>query len=389
MSEKAIITPNVLRWARETSKMSVEEVALKMKVTEEKIVLWESGDDFPTISKLEKFAEIYRRPLSVFYLPAPPADFQTLRDFRKTSDSREYSTALTFIIREIQSKQAWISDFLKSEAEEPLDFVGKFKGNNIPEIIAADIISTLDINLDDSGHDVLKYWVEKIESKRIFVSLTGNIHSRLKIDSDEVKGFALTDSYAPFIYVNSSDGKNSQLFTLIHELAHLWIDAGGVSGYRPTDFRAKNIHKFDPVEILCNRIAAEILMPQSKIRSIFKNITSIESDAIEQISKKLKVSSLALIVRLLNLKIISDYQFKKFRNLFQIKYEEYLAAKQAKQKGAGGPDYYIMQIRKNSKAFTSYIYGNYKNGKISGSEANKLLNIKVSNFKKLEKALYA
>lgn len=390
MREKAIITPNILRWARETSKMSVGEVALKTKVKEDKIKLWEKGEDFPSIKQLEKLSKLYRRPIGIFYLPEPPTDFQTLRDFRKNISSTEYSTALTFIIRDIQSKQAWFSDFLKEEGENQLDFIGKFSSNISVEKIALEIKETLNIGSIEKHQDILKYWIEKIEFKRIFVSLSSNIHSHLKIDVNEVKGFAISDKYAPFIFVNSADGKNSQLFTLIHELTHLWINASGVSSFNIIDFRdSTELNKFDPIEVFCNKVTAEILMPKSSIVNISKGYKNFTSSIVEKMAKNLRVSSFALSVRLLNLKIISVTQFNHFTKVYKEKYEEYLEVQANKQKGNGGPSYYLLKIRKNSRAFTSYIYSYYKSGKITANEANKLLDIKVSNFKKLEKYLYA
>ncbi len=390
MREKAIITSNILRWARETSKMSIDQVALKIKVKKEKILLWESGEDFPTINQLEKLSKLYRRPIAIFYLPEPPSDFQTLRDFRRNTAFNEYSTALTFIIRDIQSKQSWLSDFLKEEGKNKLDFIGKFNSNTSAEVIASDIIKTLEIEPSVKNQDILKYWVDKIEQKRIFVSLTSNIHSHLRIDINEVKGFAIADKYAPFIFVNSADVKNAQLFTLIHELTHLWINASGVSSFDLIDFRNSNdLNKYDPIEVLCNRVTAEILMPKASIYSILKNYKTITPEIVEKIAKEMRVSSFALSVRMLNLRIISQIQFNQFKKVFREKYDEYLESQSNKPKQKGGPSYYILKIRKNSKAFTSYIYGYYKNGKISGYEANKLLDIKVSNFKKLEKHLYA
>ncbi|MBT3383355.1 MAG: ImmA/IrrE family metallo-endopeptidase [Prolixibacteraceae bacterium] len=390
MREKAIITPNILRWARETSKMSIVDVALKIKVKGDKIALWESGDDFLSINQLEKLSKLYRRPIAIFYLPEPPTDFQTLRDFRKNIISKEYSTALTFIIRDIQSKQSWFSDFLKEEGENKLDFIGKFNLKTSVEKIASDIIKTLEIETIERNQDILKYWIDKIEQKRIFVSLSSNIHSHLKIDINEVKGFAVNDNYAPFIFVNSADGKNSQLFTLIHELTHLWINASGVSSFNLIDFRnSEDLNKFDPIEVLCNRVTAEILMPKSFLVNVLRDYKTITSSVVEKIAEEMKVSSFALAVRMFNLNIISEVQFNQFRKVSKKKYEEYIEIQANKPKQKGGPSYYILKIRKNSKAFTSYIYGYYKSGRITGYEANKLLDIKVSNFKKLEKHLYA
>ncbi len=390
MREKAIVTPKLLRWARETSKISSGDIAFKLKVKEERIKSWESGEEFPSLNQLQKLSKLYRRPISVFYLPEPPDDFQTLRDFRKSGEYNDFSTALTFLIRDIQSKQLWLSEFLHAEGEEELRFIGKFNLNTQVEIIANNILSVLEIHERTQQLDVLKFWVEKIEKKGIFVSLSSNIHSHLKIDKNEVKGFAISDRYAPFIFVNSADSKSSQLFTLIHELVHLWVNASGVSSFDIVDFRNdKAINNYNPIEILCNRVTAEILMPKDEINRILKTVRFLEVETVETIAKNIKVSSFALIVRLLNLKLISNEQFINYRSVFNEKYEEYLERQEKKPKSKGGPNYYILQIRKNSKTFTSNVYGYYKSGKISGSEANKLLNIKISNFSKLEKFLYA
>ncbi len=392
MKERAIITPNILRWARETSKMSIAEVALKMKVKEESVELWETGEKYPTIKQLEKLSKIFRRPISVFYLPEPPDDFQTLRDFRKNTNKKEYSTALTFFLRDIQSKQIWLSDFFKENGEDELDFIGKFNIHSNVQEIASNIKKTLEIDETPNEQNLLKYWIDKIESKRIFVSLSSNVHSHLKIDVNEVKGFAITDKFAPFIYVNSGDTKNSQLFTLIHELVHLWVNSSGVSAFDIIDFRSpKEINKYDPIEIFCNKVTAEILMPSTEVTNFIQQnkLKNINSDTVERMAKHFKVSSFAMSVRLLNLKIIPKKDFNKFISIFKEKYEEYLENQSKKEKQKGGPSYYVLQIRKNSKAFTTYIYSYYKSGMITGSEANKLLNIKISNFKKLEQFLYA
>ena len=126
-------------------------------------------------------------------------------------------------------------------------------------------------------------------------------------------------------------------------------------------------------------------MPEKKIRSLFKSNSEITHELIERKAREIKVSSFALLVRLVNMNIISTTIFNSYKKVFNEKYEDYLEIQAKKPEKKGGPSYYILKIRKNSRAFTSFIYGNYKSGKISGYEANKLLDIKVSNFKKLEK----
>lgn len=387
MPMKALITPDVLRWARETARMSTESIAAKMRVKEERIKAWEMGKDAPTMRQLEKLSTYYRRPIAVFFLPTPPSDFETLRDFRKKNQNDAYSTALTFHIRDIQAKQAWLSELLRKEGDQPLEFIGKFNINTHPKTIAKDIKHTLDIAPRLSkGTDARKYWIEKAEQKQIFVSLAASLHSHLKIDVEEVKGFAITDKYAPFIFVNSADSKNAQLFTLVHELAHLWIDASGVSAFDLIDFRNKEaIKKYDPVEILCNRTAAEALMPEALIKTAWTNQKST-LQFIKEIAQEFHVSTLAMLIRALNLKLITDTLFQKYRNQLALEYQNYL--KSTKHKKAGGGNYYRSVIRRNSKAFTSHAYAYYKSGKINGIELFNLLGIKTSKFNKLEEYLY-
>src|SRR5690606_13609081 len=203
MADKAFITPNVLKWARESARMSEETAAAKVSVSAEKLKDWETGSSYPTIRQAQQLARAYKRPFALFFLPDIPRDFQPLQDFRK-SGSKELSTSSIFIIREIQQKQAWISEVNSENQEEKLPFVGRFSINDNPEKVANDILDTLKINPAFYKTDnPIKEWIDAAESNGIFVSRTSFIHSRLKLDSEEMQGFAIADPYAPFIFVNS------------------------------------------------------------------------------------------------------------------------------------------------------------------------------------------
>ena len=122
MADKAFITPNILKWARESAKMSEEIAASKVAVSTEKLLEWEAGTTQPTIRQAQILAKAYKRPFALFFLPEVPRDFQPLQDFRK-SGSKELTTSSIFIIREIQQKQAWISEIYSENNEEILPFV--------------------------------------------------------------------------------------------------------------------------------------------------------------------------------------------------------------------------------------------------------------------------
>ncbi len=388
MVERASITPAVLRWARETAKMSEIDAAAKASVKVEKIIEWENGESKPTVNQAIKLAKSYQRPFAVFFLPEPPTDFQPLQDFRK-SGSKELSTAVTFIIREIQIKQSWISQENQENEEPPLPFVGKYSLKDDPEVVAQNILKTLDIHPGNYGEiSPLKTWIDQAESSGIFVSRTSFIHSRLKLDKEELQGFAIADPHAPFIFVNSADWGAPQLFTLVHELAHIWIAKTGISN--SVDIEVKG--KLHPVELHCNEIAANALLPEKEIKRIsYDSLTN--SRQVFRIAKVFGVSALTLIYRALKLKMITLKQYRVLKNEATIQFNEYLAneeAKKAKQKlKPGGPSPYLLKLNRNSRLFTQIVLDGFNGGRINPNLASNLLSTKSNKFHKLEERIYS
>ena len=390
MAEKAYITPEILKWARVSAKISLEKAVatISKTCTKEKIEEWESPKckDFPTISQAEKLAKLYRRPLSVFFLPTIPTDFQTLRDFRSKKHG-DFSTALIFMMREIHEKQHWISTLFSDNEERELDYVGRFNSRSLVEKVATDIRNTLEIVTTESSAKPLKYWIEKAEKQRIFVSLSSNFHTRLKLDSDEVKGFAIADKFAPFIFLNSEDWDNAKLFTLVHELAHIWINETGVSNDTQINFRDNVNSKIDPVEKFCNEVAANALLPEVELKSVLPSQNSFEFSHIVSISKQFGVSIPTLLIRLSNLNSISQIQYNKFKATSDKQFKEFLAKEDEKKKEGFANPYY-MWLNRNGKIFSQIVIDYYKGGQLSGLEASHSLNIKLNNFSKFEHYLY-
>src|SRR5690606_15659364 len=316
---------------------------------------------------------------------------QPLQDFRK-SGSKSLTTSSIFIIREIQQKQAWISDVYSENQEEKLDFVGRFSIEDDPQSVAKDILDTLKINPALYKTDnPIKEWIDAAESNGIFVSRTSFIHSRLKLDSEELQGFAIADAHAPFVFVNSDDWNAPQLFTLVHELAHIWIAETGISNEVEPDLKQKD--KFHPVELFCNEVAANALMPKEIILN-FDSASFNNSKDVFKVAKQLGVSSFALLVRALNLNIISLPIYQKLKKQADIDFAKYLkreAEKKAKQKEKdkqGGPNYFLLQLNRNSRLFTQTVLDAFRGGFIEPTLASNLLNVQVNKFSKLESQLY-
>lgn len=391
MADKAYITPNVLKWARESARITEEYAATKVSVSIDKLKEWEEGTSQPTIRQAQTLAKAYKRPFALFFLPEIPRDFQPLQDFRR-KDSKALGTGSIFIIREIQQKQTWISEVNEENNEAKIPFFGRFSIKDNPVIVANDILKTLDITPSNYiTENPIKEWIDKAESKGIFISRTSFIHSRLKLDSEEIQGFAIADSYAPFLFINSDDWNAPQLFTLVHELAHIWVAETGISNEIDPGF--KNKDKFHPVELFCNEVAANALIPSDIIRNLERD-TFKSAKEIFKVSKNLGISSFAFLVRALNLNLISQDVYKKLKHEADVEYRAFLKReeeKKAKQKGKekkGGPNYYLLQLNKNSRLFTQTVIDAFRGGFIEPTQASSLLNVQVNKFPKLEAQLY-
>ncbi len=391
MAEKAYITAKVFKWARESAKMTEEIAASKVAVSIDKFKDWETGEDYPTIRQAQTLAKAYRRPFALFFLPDVPKDFQPLQDFRKIG-SKELSTSSIFIIREIQQKQAWISEVNEDNNENIVPFIGKFTIKDNPVLVAKDILATLNINpLNYKSNNPIIEWIDKAESNGIFISRTSFIHSRLKLDSNEIQGFAIADDFAPFVFINSDDWNAPQLFTLVHELSHLWIAETGISN--DVEPSIKKAGDYNPIELFCNEVAANALMPMEFIDSLDSKAFNNAKEVFEN-AKIIGVSSFALLVRALNLNIISLSAYKQLKHIADIEYNEFLKreeAKKIKQKEKekrGGPNYFLLQLNRNSRLFTQTVLDAFRGGVIEPSMASNLLNVQVNKFPKLEAQIY-
>lgn len=391
MADKAYITPNVLKWARESARMTEETAAAKVAVSVERLRSWEDGTEQPTIRQAQTLAQAYKRPFALFFLPDIPRDFQPLQDFRK-SDAKQLTTTSIFMIREIQQKQAWISEVYAENQEEKLPFIGRFSINDQPQVVAADMLNTLGIHpANYNTNNPIREWIDGAEKNGIFVSRTSFINSRLKLDSEELQGFAIADDLAPFVFVNSDDWNAPQLFTLVHELAHLWIAQTGISNEVEPELTHKD--KFHPVELFCNEVAAHALMPEEMV--LGHGATAFQSSKeVFKLAKQFGVSSFALLVRALNLRLISLPTYQTLKKQAEVDFQAFLdkeEAKRKKQKEANknSPLYYPTTISRNGRLFIQVVLDAYRGGAIAPNLASSLLNVQTNKFAKLESKMYA
>jgi len=386
-SINAIVTPSVLEWARKKAGYDIPGAAKKIGRSEEEISQWESGDLLPTLAQAKKAAEVYRRSLAVFFLPEPPKEFQTLRDFRHLPGNRshDFSPQLSRIIQEIEYRQSWLRDWLIEEKEAPLEFIGSVSTSARAPDIAEMIRSHLGITTDDqlscsTRDDALNLWIDRAEKIGINICREGGI----KVD--EARGLVLTDEYAPFIMLNNEDSKAGRLFTLAHELAHLWINAPGISNM--SGLGKEGVSEEDRIEVYCNRVASFSLLDSAAFARLWAEQASEDpvEEKIRIISNLAKVSEEVIARRLLDSDQISVSDYHEFRKKFFLRWKEFKDKEKAKNRSKdkpGGPSPHLLRVQRNGKSFTQTVLSAYFNGMISGADASQLLHAKVNNFGKV------
>ncbi len=373
---EAHITPKVLKWARESANMSLKYVVGKVKkrnVSEEDLASWERGERGTrtlTSAKLRDLAKLYRRSMAVFHWDKPPKDFEKLSDFRDKDNRKQLGHVATLIIREMRERQEWMRDYIKEDGGSSLPFVGSFSVRDNPKAVANDITKTLGIKPKDD----LKTWREQCNKARIFLSMYKTLTLGGEELEDEYKGFALADQYAPFIFVNTQYSDNVQLFTLAHEIAHLWIGKSGLS------YDIEEVLSNEKIEIFCNKVTANVLMPGSS----FQGHPYQDYEAVGEIAEKFHVSKLAVIYRVWNLELINEQQFKEFKEQSQEEYEK-SGGKQKKAVEGGG--FYNSFFKRTGRLYTEIVMEAYRGMEIRFTEASSLLGMyKLKNLmKKLEK----
>ncbi len=377
-SVEALITPAVMKWARESMGLRLDEAAKKIGRPVEDVEGWEDGSRRPTMAQLRKASEVYKRPMAVFYLPKPPRDFTTLRDFRSLPDSetRKFSADLALLIRAVDFRRRWLSDYLVGDGAEPLAFVGSVTLRTPPSQTAQNIRRTLEINTNEikgTTADALRYWIGKAEAAGIFI-----FRSR-DIPLDQARGFVMSDPYAPIVFINSRDAQAAQIFTLAHELAHVWLGHSGISNLelsgRTTDQEAAEIERY------CNQAAAEVILEPAEFRQMWPRLGGENlTQQIGKAARAFRVSDEVIARRLLQEGIIDNQTYKKVRAEGKRRWEQ-----EDQHKKAGPVRHSLRMATRNGHLFTRTIISGFRSGNISGRDASELLNVKINHFPQLAK----
>lgn len=368
------INHEILRWARESAGLSLQEAARAIGLSGEnaplRLAQMEAGEREPTRRQLTKLADKYRRPLLTFYLPAPPAPAPRTHDFRTLPYREPGSEALVeAIVRDVRVRQALVRSALEDmEEEEPLAFVGSMHYEQGAEAIAERLQQVLRFDLaayraTRTIDEAFRYLRECAEEKGVYVLLMGNLgHYTTNVQPEVFRGFALADPIAPFIVINENDSRVAWAFTLLHELAHVLIGESGISGYAGDE----------AAEQVCDQAAARVLLPPAELREVVAANLPID-DLIETIglfARARKISRKMVAYNLLKIRRIGAATYQQLSDRFDADRREH------ERRAEGAVDYYVVRRHRVGRGLTNTVKRMVAAGALTSTKAGRVLGVK-------------
>ena len=374
---EAMVQHNLLLWAIERAQATIDVLSKKLKVNEKKIASWIAGEDRPTFKQAQKLAKALQIPFGYLFLSEIPKEELPLPDLSTIRDEPTYHTSAVFkeLLYDLDRKQRWYREYIIENGAEPLEFIGKFSIYSRKQDIILDIREKLEWQdaFNSSTKDEYISQITKMAEKLGILVMRSSYmgaSTQKSLLVTEFRGLAISDSYAPLIFINTADAKSAQIFTLAHELVHLWIGESGISDLQMFINFNNQIEKF------CNEIAAELLLPENDFRDFWNANESIEENC-KRVSKIYHVSFVMVAKRAYDVRFIS---YDEYVNFYQQQMKEWTKIK--KNKKTGGNYYSTAPIR-TSKLFSHSVISSTLEGKLLYRDATKLLNIKkMATFNK-------
>jgi len=370
MSVYVDVSPDLLHWAVDRAGWDEETTRKRAP----RFWDWAAGDRRPTLKQLEKFAHDTHAPFGLLFLEEPPAEEIPIPDMRTLGNHpvRRPSADLLDSIYLCQSRQEWFRDFAVAHGLPEPAFIGSATTATSPAVAAREITELLDFDLSARSafagwQGALRALIDRIESIGVLVMVNGIVGSNThrKLDPREFRGFALVDPVAPLIFVNGADTKAAQIFTVIHELAHLWLGGSALSA------ASMLVQSGADEELWCNRVAAEVLVPRAQISVDFGG--QLSEAELKRLAARYKVRTLVVLKRIYDAGFLSWDEFQ----------EQYVAERNrvmsilAEERGASdGGNYYYTQPLRLSRQFTQAVISSTYEGTTTFRDAYQLLGTK-------------
>jgi len=384
MSEQLPVNPAMLRWARETGGFGMDDVVVKLKrkrITAETVASWEEGAASPTYVQLERLAyEIYKRPLALFFFPEPPEE-ETPKESFRTLPREEVNLLeprLLYLVRQakvMQENLRELFDGVNPAEKQVCSDITIHSSDTISDVARA-VRQYLGVGLNQqyaltTNDKALKYWRDVLEKHGIFVFKDA-------FKDEECSGFCLYDNVFPVIYINNSEPKIRQIFTLFHELMHLLFKTGGID-LRQNDFIQGMRGPNKRIEVFCNKFAGEFLVPTENVKPQLRGQT-INDSLLIRLAKKYSVSREVILRKCLDLKHITKASYETRVKEWN---EERLT------RGSSGSDkghltYYDVKGAYLGTYYIETAFGKYYQGAISKPQLADYLGMKEASVSTLE-----
>jgi Zn-dependent peptidase ImmA (M78 family) len=373
------IRPELLHWALRRGGVPWEVAINRFPRLED----WLTGAVRPTLKQAEGFARATHTPVGFLFLDEPPRETVPLPDFRTMGAEavRQPSADLLDTVYVCQQRQEWYREYARVQGEAPLHFVGSVRPADEVVAVADRIRRALGFDVDQrrrlgTWEEALRAFIGQADDLGVLVMVSGivanNTHRRL--DPAEFRGFAIADPLAPLVFVNGADTKSAQMFTLAHELVHIWIGQSGVSDVQPVQ------HSRFEVERWCNAVAAELLVPLAVVREDYDRRAPVEQE-MHRLARRFKVSTLVVLRRMHDAGGLS-------RAAFWSAYEREAARLEDLVGGGGGGNFYHTEAARVSRRFGRALVSSTLEGLTLYRDAFQLLSVsRLETFREFGRML--
>ncbi|NDR53292.1 ImmA/IrrE family metallo-endopeptidase [Actinomyces sp. 565] len=359
------VAPDLLRWAVRRARWDEETLRRRAPKFDD----WIDGTKRPTLKQVEKFASDTHTPFGMLFLPTPPVEEIPIPDMRTVRDAgiREPSADLLETIYLCQRRQDWYRDDALELGASPLGFVGSATLATPAEDVAARIrdVLCLDERSVSNSAAAMTDLIKRVETIGVLVMVSGIVgaNTHRVLDPEEFRGFALADDIAPLVFVNGADTKAAQIFTLVHELAHLWLGRSALS-----DATTGAVKGTKEEERWCNQVAAEVLVPLDSLREEWAG--SYGEDELERLAAHYKVSTLVVLARL---REAGQLTWDEFMSRYDAERMRVMEVMQSSRSSGAGGEYYNTQLRRLGRPFTRAVVSSTLEGRTTYRDAYRML----------------
>lgn len=283
---KAPITGSVLKWAIQESGLSRSDIAAKLKTSEEELEQWQREDSLPSLSQVQRLAQVLQRPSASFFLPSPPKIPTLKLEFRAASSANRNTPNAAELrafrdVSRLQELLGWLGQELDLKTAVPTG-----SGKDTPETVGRKLRDWTGIGIDaqekwKSGSKAFRAWRTAFEQRNVYVLA-------LSLGAKSVRGFSVWDDHAPVIAVNTAWNHQARSYTLFHELAHLYTRHGAacLGNVNPRLDQQQRIERW------CEKVAASALLPQERFNAVARQAFSRDESLSAQLSAAAGIAEL-------------------------------------------------------------------------------------------------